>query len=191
MKNLFSHSACVRVCSLAPPPGQKDLCRLKVWVSFPPVKILVPYLMFTLRYDITHGNAKIFFLIVCLRDIIKEKKHYQKTDQNLGYVSDLLSLQKSPLGLIRNMGCKQACAGLRPASCFEWSLKEEAALLMCSLTHQKQWMSFVISWSRTSNFTFLRNLETTMYLSLPPFFKLRWVQGIFQKSQTFLTIAQE
>lgn len=79
----FSHSACVSVCSLAPPPGQKDLCRLRVWVSFPPVKILVPYLMFTLRYDITHGNSKIF-LIVCLRDIIKEKKHCQKTDQNLG-----------------------------------------------------------------------------------------------------------
>lgn len=74
-KSFFS--LCMCVCSLAPPPGQKDLCRLKVWVSFPPVKILVPYLMFTLRYDITHGNSKIF-LIVCLRDIIKEKSIVKK-----------------------------------------------------------------------------------------------------------------
>lgn len=107
VKNLFSHSACVNVRSLAPSSRAERPVPTEGLVSFPPVKVLVPYLMFTFRYDFTHGNSKIF-LIVCLRDIIKEKK-LSKIDENLGYVSDPSNLLSSPL-LIRNMRCKQLSA---------------------------------------------------------------------------------
>lgn len=61
--------------------------------------------MFTLRYDITHGNSEIF-LVVCLRNIIKEKKCSSKIDQNLGHVSDPLSLLKFTLEPITNLKLK-------------------------------------------------------------------------------------
>lgn len=59
---IFSpHSACVDVCNLAPhpaPSGIKNCAALRC--LFPLVKILVPYLMFTLKCDIIHGKFKYF-----------------------------------------------------------------------------------------------------------------------------------
>lgn len=165
-KNLLSHSACVSVCSLAPPPGQKELCRLKVWVSFPPVKILVPYLMFTLRYDITHGNSNIFLVVLCEEDHKRKKQCLSKNRSNLGHVSYLLILQKFPLELSKHKKFKQLSA------------------VVCSLTvvlneHGKggrgrpfhvffdtfEVMNVLIgSWSSSSDLIFLRYLETIIYL---------------------------
>lgn len=66
----FSHYACVNVCNLASlfSSGIKNCAALRFGFFFPPVKILVPYLMFTLKCDIICGNSNILLAVLFEED---------------------------------------------------------------------------------------------------------------------------
>lgn len=66
-QNLLSHSACVMFVAWPLLQGRKTV-PTEGLASFPPMSILVPSLMFTLRYDITHGKSKMFLVVLFEED---------------------------------------------------------------------------------------------------------------------------